>query len=59
MNENSNTTEVKEDVKYNNKIYKKTSKRRDNVISFDFTMKKINTNNKVNGLGSQQQGVQR
>lgn len=59
MNENSNITETKEDVKYNNKIYKKTSKRKNNIISFDFTMKKIGSNTKVSGLESQQQGQQR
>ena len=58
MNENSNIAETKGDVKYNSKIYKKTSKRKNNVISFDFAEKEINTNRKVSGLESQQQGVQ-
>ena len=59
MNENSEAIEMKEDVKYDSKIYKKMSKRKDNVISFDFATKKIGSSSKVSSLESQQQGVQR
>lgn len=61
MNENSNIAETKEDVKYNdkiykNKIYKKTSKRKDNVLYF-FKEKQISKGT-YNNLESQKGGKQ-